>query len=276
MDNKKTVLIILAIIVVAAITTLTICFSMGTFASVKNRNVPKKQEIKEETYKYEIKDSKDGVVEISEDNNYTITIDGDYSLFKSLKVNDEEFIKDVDYTVSKGSTIIRFTDQGIEKLKPLKEDKINIVVSYENNKEVSSELYLKVKEYYCEDGYELNDTKCIKAESIKAKSTASCDSGELMKNKCVNTNEPVSSAGLGCPSGYKYMVVTDSCVNEQTGDEAAATGESCSHMNKGEDYLMNGSCYSYTTPNYTYSCDEGYTLDGKNCIKEEIIDALVK
>ena len=51
---------------------------------------------------------------------YTFRIDGDYSLFESVTIGNLELIKDEDYTVTEGSTIITFLKEGIAKLNKLK------------------------------------------------------------------------------------------------------------------------------------------------------------
>lgn len=66
--------------------------------------------------------------------NYVIKINADYDKFESLAVNGVTFIKDVDYIVTKGSTIITFTDEGLKKLNELKAGEHEISVKFDGEK----------------------------------------------------------------------------------------------------------------------------------------------
>lgn len=74
---------------------------------------------------------------------FILKIDGDYSLFESLKIGDLELIKDEDYEVTEGSTVITFTDKGIAKLNTLSKGEYEILVKYSNDKEVKGKVILK-------------------------------------------------------------------------------------------------------------------------------------
>lgn len=75
-------------------------------------------------------------------NEYTFTINGDYSLFESLKIGGQYLIIDEDYTVTEGSTIITFTKKGIAKLNNLSKGEYEILVNYSNGKEVKGKLIM--------------------------------------------------------------------------------------------------------------------------------------
>ena len=74
---------------------------------------------------------------------YTITIDGDYSSFESFKVGDLNLIKDEDYIVTEGSTIITFTKKGIDKLNTLSQGSYDIIATYSNGEIVNGKITLK-------------------------------------------------------------------------------------------------------------------------------------
>lgn len=73
---------------------------------------------------------------------YVLKIDGDYSLFKNLKIGNLDLIKNEDYEVTEGSTVITFTDKGIAKLNTLSKGEYEILVTYTNSKEVKGKVIL--------------------------------------------------------------------------------------------------------------------------------------
>lgn len=73
---------------------------------------------------------------------YTFTIDGNYSLFESLQIGDLDLTKNEDYTVTEGSTIITFTENGLKKLNSLLKGEYLVHVKYSNNKEVKGKLII--------------------------------------------------------------------------------------------------------------------------------------
>lgn len=93
-------------------------------------------------YSYEFKKGNNQKLIINNINSYTFTIDGDYSLFESLKIGNLNLIKDEDYTVTEGSTIITFTKKGLTKLNKLGIGIYNILVTYRNGKNVTGSLSL--------------------------------------------------------------------------------------------------------------------------------------
>ena len=73
---------------------------------------------------------------------YVLEIDGDYTLFQSLKIGNLNLIKDVDYIVSEGSTVITFTEKGLVKLNSLVKGDYEVLINYSNNKEVKGKLII--------------------------------------------------------------------------------------------------------------------------------------
>lgn len=73
---------------------------------------------------------------------YTFTIDGDYSLFDSLKIGGLDLINNEDYIVTEGSTIITFTENGLAKLNTLSKGEYEIIVIYSNDKKVKGKLII--------------------------------------------------------------------------------------------------------------------------------------
>lgn len=78
---------------------------------------------------------------------YILKIDGDYSLFESLIIGNLELIKDEDYEVTEGSTVITFTNKGITKLNTLPNGEYEIIVNYSNSNQVTGKLIINKNEY---------------------------------------------------------------------------------------------------------------------------------
>lgn len=95
-----------------------------------------------EDYSYEFKKGDKQELTIDNIDSFTFTIDGDYSLFDSLKIGNLDLIKDEDYIVTEGSTIITFTNKGIAKLNTLEKGTFDILVTYSNGKNVTGSLIL--------------------------------------------------------------------------------------------------------------------------------------
>lgn len=102
------------------------------------------KEVKEYTYKFLSGDNQE--LTINDISEYTFTIDGAYSLFESVKIGDLELIKDEDYIVTEGSTIITFTKNGIAKLNAILKGEYEILVSYSNKKTVTGKVVLNQTE----------------------------------------------------------------------------------------------------------------------------------
>lgn len=74
---------------------------------------------------------------------YTFRIDGNYFLFNSLTINDTLLLNGIDYTVTEGSTIIKFTPLGIKKLNILGVGTYKIYVNYVNSRQAIATLIIK-------------------------------------------------------------------------------------------------------------------------------------
>lgn len=74
---------------------------------------------------------------------FIIKIDGDYTLFESLKIGSLDLVKNVDYTVTEGSTVLTFTSSGITKLNTLAVGNYNIEVNYANSQKATGTLTIK-------------------------------------------------------------------------------------------------------------------------------------
>lgn len=97
---------------------------------------------KEKVYSYEFIEGNNQKLTINDIKSFTLKIDGDYSLFQSLKVENLDLIKDEDYTITEGSTVITFTDNGIVKLNTLSKGEYEILIKYANSKEVKGKVIL--------------------------------------------------------------------------------------------------------------------------------------
>ena len=95
-----------------------------------------------EDYSYKFKKGDKQELTIDNIDSFTFTIDGDYSLFDSLKIGNLDLIKNEDYIVTEGSTIITFTNKGIAKLNTLEKGSYDILVTYSNGKDVAGSLSL--------------------------------------------------------------------------------------------------------------------------------------
>lgn len=93
-------------------------------------------------YSYEFLNGDNQELTLENIKEYTFRIDGDYSLFESLKIGNLDFIKDEDYKVTEGSTIITLLEKGIAKLKTLSKGKYEVLVMYSNGNEVKGNLIL--------------------------------------------------------------------------------------------------------------------------------------
>lgn len=104
------------------------------------------------------------------------------------------------------------------------------------------------KKYYCDPGYELKGESCYKKIIKAATEEYECNKGDTLDFKtCVYEQKSLSFLGPA-PYFIRYC----------------ATG------------VLKG-LYCVTTrkyePTISYTCEEGYTLEGDKCILEETIDA---
>lgn len=74
---------------------------------------------------------------------YVLKIDGDDLLFDDLIIESLELEKDVDYKVTKGSTVITFTDAGLTKLNSLLVGEYEVEIIYKNSKSVIGKIIIE-------------------------------------------------------------------------------------------------------------------------------------
>ena len=92
---------------------------------------------------------------------YVLEIDGNYTLFDSLEIGELTFENNVDYKITRGSTIITFTDKGIAKLNTLKAGKYEISVSYTNEKVVLGNINITEEVIEKEEEKEEKEEKIV-------------------------------------------------------------------------------------------------------------------
>lgn len=97
-------------------------------------------------YSYEFLNGDNQELEKGNIKEYVFRVDGEYSKFLSLKMGDVNFVKDEDYTVTEGSTIITFLKKGLDKLNKLGEGKYTIKVMYTNERMATGNLVIKKSE----------------------------------------------------------------------------------------------------------------------------------
>ena len=114
--------------------------STGTFV-MPDKNVSIKA-IFEKSYNYEFLEGNNQKFTINSIKSFVLKIDGDHSLFQSLKVGNLDLIINEDYNVTEGSTVITFTDKGIVKLNTLENGEYEILVNYTNDKEVKGKVII--------------------------------------------------------------------------------------------------------------------------------------
>lgn len=102
------------------------------------------EKIEEEVkYTYDFISGNNQTFKINQVDNCSFKIDGDYTLFESLKIGNLDLAKDVDYTVTEGSTVLTFTSSGIAKLNSLAVGNYNIEVNYTNGQKATGILAIK-------------------------------------------------------------------------------------------------------------------------------------
>lgn len=100
------------------------------------------EEVTIENYTYKFISGDNQELTMSKIDKFTFRIDGDYSLFEELKVGNFALVKDIDYTVTEGSTIITFTETGLTKLNTLVAGIYDVTVKYTDNT-VTGKLIVK-------------------------------------------------------------------------------------------------------------------------------------
>lgn len=118
--------------------------STGTF-EMPSKTVSVKA-IFEKVYNYEFVEGNNQELTIGNIKTYILKIDGNHLLFENIKIGNLDLVKDEDYTVTEGSTIINFTEKGIAKLNSLSKGEYEILVLYSNGKEVKGKLNITISD----------------------------------------------------------------------------------------------------------------------------------
>lgn len=99
----------------------------------------------EKVYTYDFITGDNQELNLGNIKSFVLKIDGDYSFFDSIIIGGLDLVKDEDYVVSEGSTIITFTKRGISKLNTLSRGNYEIIVKYSNDKEATGNLLIDIE-----------------------------------------------------------------------------------------------------------------------------------
>ena len=80
------------------------------------------------TYEFKFGDRQEFVEQEVEE--YVVSIDGDNKLFTELIISDLKLIQNIDYTITRGSTIVTFLEEGIKKLNTLPVGTYEVIAKY--------------------------------------------------------------------------------------------------------------------------------------------------
>lgn len=94
-------------------------------------------------YTYEIISGKVQTFTKGKIKKYTFEIDGNYLLFNKLEIGELTLEKDVDYKITRGSTIVTFTQDGIDKLNTLDIGTYEVKAKYTNTAEAVGSLIIE-------------------------------------------------------------------------------------------------------------------------------------
>lgn len=126
LKKKKKILMICIVSLIITFMTLVSCLI------IIKRSPSSTQEKKQ--YTYNVEELHKNLLTIYLNEKEHIKIDSDYTQLETIEIENEEYIKNIDYTIKPENTIITFTEKGIEKLKKYKKEILNIVIKYQNNK----------------------------------------------------------------------------------------------------------------------------------------------
>ena len=91
--------------------------------------------IDKDTYTYKIINMNEEINK-NDANNFIVKIDGNFMLLNEVFINDVKFNKNEDYKVTEGSTVITFTQSGLNKLNDLNTGMYTMKATYTNGEEV--------------------------------------------------------------------------------------------------------------------------------------------
>lgn len=145
----------------------------------------------------------------------------------------------------------------------------------DNDKNNLEEVNDATKEYYCTDGYFLEENECVKIYKISPIVKYTCDEGKVSDKNCIiETKEYGKTSGnkneygglaMSCEEGYTWAIDSFECYKIITTTKPATPNYSCM-----EGYTLTGTeCIKSVTSNslYKYTCPNGYKLDGQKCYK---------
>ena len=132
------------------------------------------------------------------------------------------------------------------------------------------------KKYYCDKGYTLRGTNCIKTEKVNATSSARCPAGFTEEaGKCIH----IMNAGPNCaglrPIG-EWKLQGDGRCHHPNGEDDEPQYNACQ---SGYGIVRVGpveKCKKIIDKVVSYHCPSGYTLSGTSCFKTITIRAKVK
>lgn len=125
------------------------------------------------------------------------------------------------------------------------------------------------KEYYCETGYMLSGSNCIKTEVVDAKLEYTCKLGNLVDDKCLQETFTYALADEKCPTGY--FVNSSKCRKNGT----QLNPQMCGSSDMGYDYLT-GLCHPDLESDKTYYCNGESELRGKQCVSKSYFEPVLE
>ena len=154
---------------------------------------------------------------------------------------------------------------------------------------------LSTKNYYCDNNYVLDGTKCVRYEVVNMNKsyvcnindfydeythtctymypTKTCPSGYLLKERLDNGYVKCyhgATLSYECPSDYikqdnlcfKFFETIDAKYKTtcRSGYSLSSDGQTCTYT-------------EYDVPSYNYQCSSGYYLENKTCVKKTTVNA---
>ena len=265
--RKKILIIAISIILVVGIV---FCIIMVNENSInKNqdntKNLNKEKSNKNDLPSTEIstEENKDSDNENNNNNNYTINTD----------------IKN-----SKESNISKTKDKNNASIQENKfNEKTTTTTNSGSNK--NQERISATLVYYCLDGWELEETQCIRYTTYSAYVDYTCPQGTKSGSNCIITtqsyvNYTPSSSEYCTAMGYNGSGYYNTCRCQKSGGEYVSNGDCYKTVNttvpatpsytcQANFELVNQSCVNSisTSALYKYTCPSGYELSGNECIK---------
>lgn len=132
------------------------------------------------------------------------------------------------------------------------------------------------KKYYCDKGYTLRGTNCIKTEKVNATSSARCPAGFTEEaGKCIH----IMNAGPNCaglePRG-EYKLQGDGICHHPTLTPQEPNYEICPAGYEKVPDPHRTKCKKTVNKVVSYHCPAGYSLSGTSCFKTITIKAKLK